>query len=110
MGPPAVRYCLLRIRLLFIFIYFLNNGLSYVFLIVVPEVKSPRGAEQQQEGPRDEHRHPGLQEAAGGGGFDGHGGVGLRDDHQEGGGAVRSVREGGRGAVGGGPELTGGMK
>lgn len=49
-----------------------------MFFIVVPEVESPRGAEQQQEGPRDQHRDPGLQEAAGGGRLDRHGGVGLR--------------------------------
>lgn len=49
-----------------------------MFFIVVPEVESPGGAQEQQEGPRDEDRDAGLEKAAGGGGLDGHGGVGLR--------------------------------
>lgn len=51
---------------------------SYVFLVVVPEVECSDCPEQQQEGPGDEHRNPGLQQTAGGGGLHGHGGVGLR--------------------------------
>lgn len=51
---------------------------SYVFLIVVPEVECSDCPEQQQEGPGDEHRNPGLQQTAGGSGLHGHGGVGLR--------------------------------
>lgn len=46
--------------------------------LVVPEVESSDGAEQQQHGPGDEHGDPDLQQAAGGGRLDGHGRVGLR--------------------------------
>lgn len=48
-----------------------------MFLIVVPEVERSNCPQEQQQGSGDEHRDPGLQEAAGGGGLDRHGGIGL---------------------------------
>lgn len=48
---------------------------SYVFIIVVPEVKSSDCSQEQQKCSGNEHSDAGLEEASGGGGLDG--GVGL---------------------------------